>query len=93
MLVFEPLLLSLTNLPILPTTPVSVKNLLLTFNGQLFYTLADVLTYISNYPKGKKRVFLYIDIIEQVAMIFNLESAFADGLIKVLKKDKSFAIV
>ena len=37
-------------------------------------------------------MFLYIDIVEQASTIFNLGSAFADRLIKAVKKDKSFAV-
>lgn len=88
----EPLLSSLANFLVSATTPVPARNLSLAFNGRLFYTLADVLAHISDYPEGEERVFFYVDIVEQVAKICNLGSAFADGLIKALKKNKSFAI-
>ena len=89
---FKLLLLLLANFIILATAFVLTKNLLLTFNRQLFYTLVDVWAHISNYPKNKEYIFLYINIVEQTVKIFNLKSIFTDDLIKVLKKNKTFVI-
>lgn len=61
---FEFLLLLLANLLVLATIFISIKNLLLTLNRQLFCILANILAYISDYPKGKECVFLYIDIVK-----------------------------
>lgn len=66
-----------------------MKTLLLIFYGQNFYMLFDVIAHICDYPKGKKRVALYVDVVKQVKKIFDLGSTFAKGLIKAIKKDKS----
>ena len=42
--------------------------------------------------EGEERVPLYLDIVKQASKIFDLGSAFAAGLIKAVKKDKSWAI-
>lgn len=62
------------------------------FTGQTFYILSDIIIYICDYPKGEKYVALYVDIVKQVEKIFDLRSAFAKGLIKAIKKDKSWAL-
>lgn len=51
--------------------------------------LSDILAHIRDYPEGEDRVALYLDVVKQVSNIFDLGSAFASGLIKVVKKDKS----
>lgn len=68
------------------------KRLSLTFNGRIFYMLSNVIAHICNYPEGQKRVALYVDVVKQVEKIFDLGLAFAEGLIKAIKKDKSWAL-
>lgn len=68
---------------------IPLKTLLLTFNEQIFYTLFNVLAYICDYSESKKLVLLYVDIVKQALLIFDLSSAFAVSLIKTNKKDKS----
>ena len=68
------------------------KTLSLTFNGRTFYMLSDVIAHICDYPEGEERVALYVDVVKQVEKIFDLGSAFAEGLIKAIKKDKSWAL-
>lgn len=53
---------------------------------------SDVLKHIYDYPEGKERICLYMDIMKQALNIFDLGLVFAAGLIKVLKKDKSWTI-
>lgn len=65
---------------------------MITFNWQLFYILADILTHISDYLNSEECIFLYINIIEQATKIFNQRLMFADNLIKALKKNRSFTI-
>ena len=67
----------------------SLKTLLLMFNGYIFYLLSNGIAQICDYPEGKERIALYIDVIKQVEKIFDLRSAFVEGLIKAIKKDKS----
>lgn len=86
------LLMWLANVPVLAITFVLARNLLITFNWQLSYILADILTHISDYSKSEKYIFLYINLVEQVTKIFNQRLTFADSLIKALKKNKSFVI-
>ena len=54
--------------------------------------LSDVIAYICDFPEGEERVALYVDVVKQVEKIFDLGSAFAEGLIKAIKKDKSWAL-
>lgn len=65
---------------------------MLLFKRQIFYTLTDVSKYIHDYPKGERRVRLYLDIVKQASNIFDLGSIYTVGLIKAVKKDKSWAI-
>lgn len=62
------------------------------FNSQTFYILSNIIIYIYNYPEDKKRIALYVDVVKQVEKIFDLRLAFAKGLIKAIKKDKSWAL-
>ena len=64
-----------------------MRILLLSFNGQIFYTIFDVFEHICDYLKGKKYARLYLDIVKQASNMFDLDSAFETGLIKTLKKD------
>ncbi len=65
---------------------------MLTFYGCLFYTLSEVLAYIQDFPIGQDCVYVYNDMVKQVEAIFELWSAFASGLTKAIKKDKSWAL-
>ncbi len=65
----------------------------LSFNGHTFYRLSDILAYINDYPVGLQRVELYCNVVKQTAAIFDIGSVFATGLITVVKKDKSWAMV
>lgn len=67
----------------------SSKMLLLMFNGRIFYLLSDVIAYIHDYREREECVALYVDVVKQVEKILNLKSAFAKGLIKIIKKNKS----
>lgn len=71
---------------------VPMRILLLLLNRQIFYTLSNVFEHICDYLKGEKRILLYINIIKQASNIFHLGLAFATGLIKTVKKDKSWPI-
>lgn len=78
-------------LPSMSSGSDSSKTLSLTFNGRTFYMLSDVIAYICDFPKGKECVALYVDVVKQVEKIFDLELVFVEGLIKAIKKDKSWA--
>ena len=69
----------------------SSKKLSLTFNGHTFYMLSDVIAHIRDYPEGEARIALYVDVVKQASTIFDIGSAFAEGLIKAIKKDRSWA--
>lgn len=69
-----------------------MKILLLLFDGQIFYTLFDIIEHIRDYLEGEKHVCVYLDIVKQASNIFDLGSAFAIGLIKAIKNNKSWAI-
>lgn len=58
------LLLLLANFLVLITMFIFARNVLLTFNKQLFYILANILAYIGDYSKSKQYISLYINIIE-----------------------------
>ena len=70
----------------------SSNQLLLHFNGYTFNTLSGVLDHIWDFPEGVERVPLYLEIVRQASTIFGLSSAFSKGLIKAMKKDKSWSI-
>lgn len=89
---FKSLLLLFANFIVLATMPLPTRNLLLSFDRQLFYTLANILAYISDYLKCQECMFLYVNIVEQMAKNINQGLISADNLIKVVKKNKSFAI-
>lgn len=65
----------------------------LSFNGHIFYKFSNILTHINNYLVGLQQVELYYNIIEQTATIFNIRLVFAIGLIKAVKKKKSWVMV
>lgn len=92
MLDFSELFISQPATLIFLNVSVPTKILLLLFNGQIFYTLSNVLKYICDYLKSEERVYLYLDIVKQASNIFDLGLAFVAGLIKAVKKDKSLAI-
>lgn len=69
-----------------------MRILLLLFNRQIFYILSNVFDNIRDYPESKKRIQLYLNVVKQASNIYDLSSAFAVGLIKAIKKDKSWAI-
>lgn len=81
--IFQPALL------VLLSVSIPMRILLLFFNGQIFYTLSNVLEHICDYPKGEKRMRLYLDIVKQASNIFDPRSIFATDPIKAVKKDKS----
>lgn len=72
---------------------VSSYTLSLTFNGQTFSTLASVLEHIKNFAIGKKRVQIYLELVDQVSNILSLGSDFARGLVKAVRNDKSWDMV
>ncbi len=41
---------------------------------------------------GKDRVYVYENVMKQIKTIFELGSAFASGLVRAIKKDKSWAL-
>lgn len=41
----------------------SLKTLSLIFNDQKFFTSSDILMYISDYPKRKKHIAFYFDVL------------------------------
>ena len=89
----EPLVSALgPTLPSMSRGSDSLKMLLLMFNGRTFYILSDVIAYICDYPEDEEHVALYVDVVKQVKKIFDLGSAFAEGLIKAIKKDKSWVL-
>lgn len=54
--------------------------------------LSDVIVHICDYLNDEKRVALYLDIVKQVKKVFDLGLAFAENLIKAIKKDKSWTL-
>lgn len=54
--------------------------------------MSDVLDYIRDFPVGQDRIDIYVDVVKQVETIFELGSAFASGLAKAIKKDKSWKL-
>lgn len=65
------------------------KKLLLTFNSYTFYMLSNIIDYICDYYKKKAQIILYVDVVKQVLIIFNIRSVFTESLIKTIKKDRS----
>lgn len=65
---------------------------MLNFNGRAFSTLSAVLDHICDFPEGEARVPLYLEIVQQASNLFYLSSAFSQGLVTAIKKDKSWAI-
>lgn len=63
------------------------------FYNHTFYILSNVITHIRNYPWREVFIALYINVVKQTSIIFDLESAFAKSLIKAIKKNKSWANV
>ncbi len=78
--------------PQISTSHTSPNSLALIFHRRLFYTLSEVLAYIQDFPVGQDRVYVYDDVLKQVETIFKLGSAFASGLVRAIKKDKSWAL-
>ena len=69
-----------------------LKTLLVSFNGRIFYLLSEVIVYICDYPEDEECVTLYVDVVKKVKKIFDLGLAFVEGLIKAIKKNKSWAL-
>lgn len=69
------------------------KLLSLSFNNYTFYKLSDIIAHIHDYPVGLQRTKLYCDVVEQAVGLFDIGSVFAAGLIKAVKRDKSWAVV
>ena len=76
-------------LPLILSRYVSSKKLLLTFNGHIFYMLSDIIAHICDYPVKQARILLYVNMVKQDSIIFDIVLAFSKGLIKTTKKDKS----
>ena len=71
----------------------SSRLLSLFFNGHIFYRLSDILAHIKNYSIGLQQVELYCNVIEKTIAIFDIRLAFVAGLIRGVKKNKSWAMV
>ena len=56
---------------------------------RFFYTFSDVLAYVQDFLADQDRVFVYEAMVKQLKTIFELGSAFAIGLVKAIKKNKS----
>lgn len=69
------------------------STLLLHFNGRAFSTLSAVFDHICEFPEGEARVPLYLEIVQQASNLFQLSSAFSQGLVTAIKQDKSWEIV
>lgn len=50
--------------------------------------LFNSIIYIYNYSEKKVHIALYVDIVKQVLIIFDLRLTFVKGLIKTIKKNK-----
>lgn len=68
------------------TSHAALNSLALILYGRLFYTLSDVFAYVQDFPVGQDRIYVYETVVKQ------LESAFASGLMKAIKKNKSWAL-
>lgn len=68
----------------------SLKMLSLMFHGHILYILSNIITYICDYPEGEECVALYIDVVKQAKNFFDIGLVFAEGLIKAIKKEKSW---
>lgn len=64
--------------------------LFLLFNDCTFFNLSDIIDHIYDYPIGFKCVNFYCNIVEQMAVIFEIGLFFASNLIKIVKKYKSW---
>lgn len=73
-----------------PITPTSLS---LNFNGATFFSLSSLVNHLLDYPEGEQRVDVMVDVVEQTTAIFEFGSAFTAGLVKAIRKDKSWAIV
>lgn len=71
----------------------SLKKPLLMFHNHTFYMLSNVIAHIRNYPWREVFFALYINVVKETSIIFDLGLAFAKDLIKAIKKDKSWANV
>ena len=68
------------------------KSLAFIFHGRFFYILSHILAYVQDFPMGQDYVYIYENVVKQGGTIFELRSAFASGLVKAIKKDKSWAL-
>lgn len=73
--------------------PITPTSLCLNFNGATFLSLFFLVNYLLDYPEGEQRVDVMVDVVEQATAIFEFGSAFTAGLVKAIRKDKSWAIV
>lgn len=62
---------------------------MLIFYKRFFYILSNILAYAQDFPVGQDHVYVYKNMVEQVENIFESGSAFASGLVRAIKKDKS----
>lgn len=74
------------------TSHTSSNSLAFIFYKCFFYTLSDILAYVQDFLVGQDRIYVYEDVVKQVGYIFEIGSTSASGLVKTMKKDKSWAL-
>ena len=70
----------------------SLNSLVFIFYKRFFYILSDVLAYIQDFLLNQDCVYVYENVMKQVRIVFGLGSIFASGLVKTIKKNKSWAL-
>ncbi len=78
--------------PQISTSHAFPNSLAFTFHGRIFYILSEVLAYVKDFPVGQDCVYVYENVVKQVGTIFELGFAFVSGLVRAIKKDKSWAL-
>ncbi len=60
--------------------------------GKTFYSVGEIIDWVSRLPVGQSRVDVWVDIVNQLSRFFRSGSALSLVIVKTVRTDKSFSI-